>query len=160
MEKVVQIRTVFPIAGITTDIIAGFPGEGEAEFQDSFDIIEEAGFARVHVFPYSNREGTAASRLPDQLPKTIKQKRSSLLRREAARVQRIQEDLQIGKILEVLVEESDQKSNASYGYSTNYFRVRIDSPHMLENEIVRVKIDGKDGSTLLGKELTDGLPIL
>lgn len=152
LAKVHIIREFFPNVGLTTDLIAGFPGERQEDFEDSLKIIGEAGFARVHVFPYSDREGTAAEKMKNKIPKKIKQERAKRLREESARIQQREEEKMLGKTLDVLIEESFLEEEVSYGYATNYFRVKILQKKMLENQIRRVKIKSIEGSILVGKE--------
>ena len=152
LEKVHILRETFPNVGLTTDLIAGFPGERQEDFEDSLKIIGEAGFARVHVFPYSDREGTAAEKMKNKIPKKIKQERAKKLREESARIQQREEEKMLGKTLDVLIEESFLEEKVSYGYTTNYFRVKVLQKKMLENQIRRVKIKSIEGSILVGKE--------
>ena len=110
-----RIYHAFPDAAITTDIIAGFPGETEEEFAMSLSMIAEAGFARVHAFPYSRRAGTAAAKLPD-LPAAVKKERTARLLAAAQRAEQAYLDRFIGRTLTALFEEDG-------GYTQNYIRV-------------------------------------
>lgn len=109
-----RIYRVFPDAAITTDVIVGFPTETEADFLQSLSIVREAGFAHVHVFPYSPREGTAAARLPD-LPAEVKRSRAARLMQAAAEAERGYLTRFLGREAEVLFEEEG-------GYTSNYIR--------------------------------------
>ncbi|MBE6473091.1 MAG: MiaB/RimO family radical SAM methylthiotransferase [Coriobacteriaceae bacterium] len=80
MRLVEKLRAAVPGISLTTDVIVGFPGETEADFQETCDLVRAAGFSRLHVFPYSRREGTPAAERPDQVPAEIKRERASRLR--------------------------------------------------------------------------------
>ena len=115
LQKCALIKEYFPNAAITTDIIVGFSGETEEDFSDSLSIIKEAGFARVHVFPYSPREGTVAFKREDT-PAEIKKERTAKLLSAAAEAEKKFLEKQIGTVAEVLFEEDG-------GYTENYVRV-------------------------------------
>ena len=110
-----KIYEVFPDAAITTDIIAGFPTETDEDFEASLSIIDEAGFSRVHVFPFSARAGTGAAKLPD-LPASVKEERTKrLIERGEAAAKRYLEK-RIGRRYTALFENGG-------GYTENYIRV-------------------------------------
>lgn len=79
MKCVDRLREAIPGCAITTDIIVGFPGETEKEFEETLRFAEKARFSRIHVFPYSKREGTAAARMPDQIQRAVKTRRAANL---------------------------------------------------------------------------------
>ena len=120
LQKCALIYSVFPDAAITTDIIAGFCGESEEDFADSLKIIEEAGFARVHAFAFSPREGTAAYKLPD-IPADVKKRRlhALLTAAKAAGEKYVKERL--GRQYAVIFEDFDGEYTA--GYTGGYIRV-------------------------------------
>jgi len=132
------IRKVVPDAGITTDIIAGFPGENESEFEENYRFIEGTGFSRLHVFPYSPRPGTDAAAMPGRVdPKVVKLRVELLLklgrRCEAEFRQRFK-----GQELEVLFEE--QEGERWVGYTDNYIRVTAGGEKSRKNDIVNVRL--------------------
>ncbi|MCP4423574.1 MAG: tRNA (N(6)-L-threonylcarbamoyladenosine(37)-C(2))-methylthiotransferase MtaB, partial [Chloroflexi bacterium] len=154
-----------PDLNLTTDIIVGFPGETEADFQDSLDFVREIGFARLHVFSYSARPGTAAAQMPAQLPNAVKKERS---RRMIA----LGEELSLafhqqyeGKIRKVLWETAASTSLSAgdgangvglkwAGYTDNYIRVQTSSPADLFNRITRARLsdgrsDGLSGQVIV-----------
>ncbi len=130
LDKCALIREYFENAAITTDIIVGFTGETEEDFQKSLSIVEEAGFSRVHVFPYSPREGTVAYKRGDT-PAEIKKRRTAELLAAADRAEKIFLEKQLGKEAEVLFEEDG-------GYTENYVRVHAESAR--EGELKKVVI--------------------
>ncbi|MCL2371834.1 MAG: tRNA (N(6)-L-threonylcarbamoyladenosine(37)-C(2))-methylthiotransferase MtaB [Defluviitaleaceae bacterium] len=142
---VAKLRAAAPKCAITTDIIVGFPGETAQDFADSLAFVEKIGFARLHVFEFSKREGTAAAEFPDQIPQAIKNTRGAEMRELAARLQDNFLKAQIGRQHEVLFE------TASKGYSTNYCHVKTETSKNLANSIRRLKITGLEGSTLVGE---------
>ena len=143
IEKTNIIRKYMPNAGLTTDIIVGFPGESEEDFVDSYNLAKEVGFSRIHVFKYSKRSGTPAAEMTNQIDGNIKNKRSAILislndelmRNFAIKNQNIAQ--------EVLFEEK-MHDGEQVGYTTNYIRCSLISSQDLKNEIKSVKIVNTD----------------
>ncbi len=119
-----KIYEAFPNAAITTDIIVGFPTEGEEEFAHSLSIVEEAGFAQIHAFPYSPREGTNAYKKYRELPVAVKKERvERLLQRGAEQKQKYMQKF-IGQAVELVPENCID--GYTEGYSENYIRVYVE----------------------------------
>jgi threonylcarbamoyladenosine tRNA methylthiotransferase MtaB len=138
-QIVSKIRTYFPDASITTDIMVGFAGETEEEFRQSLQFAEEIAFAKIHVFPYSRRPGTVADRLPDQLTTAVKEARAHEMLALADRLYQNFLQSQIGAETEVLFETAC--GNGIYeGFTANYMPVRIHSEQPLTNALCRVRI--------------------
>ena len=135
------LRAYMPDCAVTTDVIAGFCGETEAEHRETLAFCERAAFARMHVFPFSVREGTKAATMSGQLPKAVKEARAKELIALGKRLTEQFLATQIGSVVEVLVESDGG------GYSGNYIRVQTDAP---EGEIVRIRLDGCKGETAFG----------
>ena len=132
------IRSVAGDAAITTDIIAGFPGESDDEFSESYNFCKKMGFARIHVFSYSKRRGTAANIMPNQISPQVKKKRSDLMLALAEEAAAAFYSSFIGKKLEVLWE---QENNGIWnGYSGNYIKVFAESDKDLTNVITEVSV--------------------
>ena len=132
------IRSVAGDAAITTDIIAGFPGESDDEFSESYNFCKKMGFARIHVFSYSKRRGTAANIMPNQISPQVKKKRSDLMLALAEESASVFYSSFIGKKLEVLWE---QENNGIWnGYSGNYIKVFAESDKDLTNVITEVSV--------------------
>lgn len=147
IEKTDLIRKYFPNAGLTTDIMVGFPGETEADFQDTLDMVKRVNFAKVHVFRYSKRKGTPAASFKYQVDGNVKRDRSERLRELAEASEKAFMEKQIGLSQEVLFEET--KEGYLTGHSKNYLKVMVDAPKDLEGSIKSVIIKGiKDGSLL------------
>lgn len=138
LEACALIYEFFPDAAITTDIIVGFPTETEADFSDTLAIVDEAGFARVHAFPYSRRAGTVAAKLPD-LPAAVKKERMARLSKVAAAAEERYLARFLGRTLEAVFEEDG-------GYTHNYIRVRADGAREGERCLVRLEQPEKDGA--------------
>ncbi|HEX7475257.1 MAG TPA: tRNA (N(6)-L-threonylcarbamoyladenosine(37)-C(2))-methylthiotransferase MtaB [Dehalococcoidales bacterium] len=135
------IRSRVPDAAITTDVIVGFPGETGAEFSESLDFCRRMRFARIHVFSYSARQGTAAARLPDRVKGSEKKRRSAQMLELGARSLAAFHSLYAGKTLAVLFEGS--KKNLWLGYTGNYLKVQVESGENLTNRIMPVKLFGR-----------------
>ena len=140
-QSVDLIRKYFPLAGITTDIIVGFPNESDEEFRQTYEFAKEVGFSQLHIFPYSNREGTVASKLYRDLPKSIKQKRFEEL--DKLNTQLKLDFIKKNKTGSVLIEE--QIDGYYVGYTKNYIRCYIPAndkkaSDSIIDSIVEVKI--------------------
>lgn len=138
IEKANIIRKYMPYAGLTTDIIVGFPGESEEDFKDSMSIVREVGFSRIHVFKYSKRKNTKAAAMKNQIDGNIKKERSEKLIALGEEYQKIFERENIKTPKSVLFEEEHDKEY--YGYTTNYIRVKTNSDIDIKNKIKNVKI--------------------
>lgn len=124
LEKCRMIYEAFPNAAITTDIIVGFPTESEEDFEDSLRIVEEAGFAQVHAFPYSPREGTNAYKRYKELPFALKKERVERLIERAAEQKKTYMERFVGQVLEMVPENCCD--GFTEGYSENYIRVYVE----------------------------------
>ena len=144
LEKCQMIYAAFPNAAITTDIIVGFPTETEEDFADSLSIVEEAGFAQIHAFPYSPREGTNAYKKYKELPAQIKKERVERLLEKGAEQKRKYIEGFIGKILTLVPETSE--NGFTEGYSENYIRLYIQGETEKQPTRVRVESLFKDGA--------------
>ena len=141
------IRRYFPLAGITTDVIVGFPTETEENFKDTVKFIEEIGFSDLHIFPYSNRTGTVASKLYKDLPKSVKSKREKVL--EEIKKRDKLKFIKKNDIVEILLEE--EKDGVFYGYSKNYIKCKIKGDFNV-GDIVQAKIVKADLNTSFCEE--------
>ncbi len=145
-EVVKNIRELFPEGSLTTDIIVGFPGETEEDFEESCRFIEEMGFAKVHIFPYSKRSGTDAAEMPDQIPNAVKTARAAKMAERAEVVRQKFLEKQVGKTELVLI-ESEIKNGMMQGYTKNYTPVLIPAVKTLlctEQEVVITGVSGDD----------------
>ncbi len=142
-----RLRRVFPKVALTTDIIVGFPGETEEEFNITYEYLKKVKFYKMHVFKYSQRKGTRAAIMPNQVDSGIKEKRSHKLIELSNRNEKEFLDKYIGKTVEVLFEQED--GEYTKGHTSNYMLVNVKSKN-LENKIKNVKIIRSEGLELLG----------
>ena len=133
LEKCRLLYAAFPRAAITTDVIAGFPGETEEEFLQTLSLVDEAAFAQVHCFVYSPREGTPAARLP-QLPAAVKEERRLRLAAAASARCAAYVDRFLGEKFSFVPEE--EKDGYTFGYTENYIRVAVPGRVPRRREIV------------------------
>ena len=126
-EAVDCIRRAFPLAAITTDVIVGFPGETEEDFQESKSFIEEIGFYDMHIFKYSRRKGTRADEMKEQITEKVKKERSKILLDLALKDSEKFREQFIGKTTEVLIEEIRELDGKKYytGFNKEYIRFYI-----------------------------------
>ncbi len=146
-DKLKVIRSIRPDISISTDIIVGFPGETEEEFQETLEFAREMEFSKIHVFPYSAREGTKAAVMPNQIPEYIKKERVKKLIELSNELESKYLDKFIGKTVEVLIETV--KDNISVGHTGNYLKVLIDK-ELKPNTLVKVKIESRIDNSLKG----------
>ena len=146
-NKIETIRNIRPGISITTDIIVGFPGEDECLFQETRDFVKKIKFTKLHVFPFSVRQGTKAAIMDNQVPETVKKERVKRLMDLGHSLERDYLKSHIGSVVSVLIETSDL--NGSYGHTDNYLKVFIDEC-LEKNTIVKVKINELDNLTLKG----------
>lgn len=138
-----HIRSIFPDCGITTDVMAGFPGETEEDHRQSLEFIKKIGFSDIHVFPYSRRKGTKADLMEGQVPAEIKKRRAKELAAAGAESRQIFLQSLVGKEFPVLFER-EKSDGIHHGYTPNYTHVKIltkSSEKSLRKMIFYVKID-------------------
>jgi threonylcarbamoyladenosine tRNA methylthiotransferase MtaB len=152
---VIAARQRIPHFNITTDVIVGFPGETEQEWQQSHDYIENTQFGHIHIFTFSSRDGTKAATLPSQLPKELKKQRSQQLHRTAEVMKQAFMKKNLGQIYPVLWEgHKEQLDNGKvrvFGYTPNYLRVacEIEAELSIESLIIDCELlDVQDGYIL------------
>lgn len=138
-----KLRTTFVDATITTDVMVGFTDESEEDFNESLEFVKDIEFEKVHVFPYSQREGTVASRRGDNIPKSTKECRASIMI-EAAKGSRLKYfDSLIGSEQTVLF-ESNEGNNIYQGYTRNYVPVRYRSDKNIIGQEIKITIESVD----------------
>lgn len=144
------IRKYMPEAGITTDIIVGFPGETEEEFNETLEFVKDIKFSRIHVFKYSVREGTKAAEMADQVDDLIKSQRSKILIDLGDSISKEFMQKFIDNEMSVLV-ETEKKENLFEGYTTNYLKVLLKNDINIKNKIVDAKIKSVRNDYLVGE---------
>ena len=141
-RRIVQsLRRAFPGCAVTTDVMVGFPGETQQDFETSLAFVREIGFARAHVFAYSRRPGTPAADMPGQIPNAEKHLRSARMLEAAAEGRAAFLAAQIGKHHSVLF-ETRRPDGLWEGYSENYTQVLVPQAGDISGQILPVLIDG------------------
>jgi threonylcarbamoyladenosine tRNA methylthiotransferase MtaB len=154
------IKDTIPEAAITTDMIVGFPGETDEEFEHSYSFCQRAGFANIHVFPYSPRPETAAHGMPEQIKDQVKQERNQRMLALSRSSRRKFCEQSLGQTMAVLWEKETKPGSGIYsGLTSNYIRVFARSESFLNNEITPVKLVGLRNHEMWG-ELTRRLGII
>lgn len=145
-----NLRAVFKNCSITTDIMVGFAGETEEEFKKSLDFAKKLAFAKAHVFPYSQREGTVAARAKNQVDNAVKTDRSRLMIEATNKSRKEFLNSQIGLTEEVLFEQLT-KDGYWEGYTKNYTPVKMKSSDSISGQIIPVKLTALDGEHCIGE---------
>ncbi|MBQ9552182.1 MAG: tRNA (N(6)-L-threonylcarbamoyladenosine(37)-C(2))-methylthiotransferase MtaB [Clostridia bacterium] len=143
-----ELRARFTDCTLTTDVMVGFAGETEEEFEESLRFVKEIGFEKVHVFPYSPRAGTRAADFDGQIEKSVKEQRARRMIDETGTIRKEYLKKQVGRTVEVLA-ETNEPDGSSVGYTANYTPVRI-AANAVCGEFYRVRITGADSETCLG----------
>ena len=147
-ESVKFLHEVYDRPAITTDLIVGFPGETEDEFQQTLDFIQKCAFSAMHIFPYSKRPGTPAAKLPGQVLNAVKEERAHRAAQIARTMQDAYLDSWVGETVPVLFEE--ERDGLWRGHTTRYCEVTVQSPQPLHNQLRQVRLTGRDGGALQG----------
>jgi threonylcarbamoyladenosine tRNA methylthiotransferase MtaB len=145
-----RLREAIPGVAITTDVIVGFPGETESEFEECLAFSEEMAFAGIHVFPYSQRSGTVAFKMPEQIAESIKKERVHRLIELASKMSRVYRERFVGSTQSILWEQRDE-NGAWQGLTDTYVRTHAHSGSNLENTLTGVRITGQGENGLLGE---------
>jgi threonylcarbamoyladenosine tRNA methylthiotransferase MtaB len=150
---VAAARLAIPGVAITTDVIAGFPGESEAEFAESLEFVRRMRFAGGHVFTYSARPGTAAARMPEQVPHPVRKERNAQMRHILGDAALEYQGLFLGSVLPVLWESTaaiDPQGWRMSGLTDNYLRVTARAGQHLWNRITPVRLTALDNEGIVG----------
>ena len=156
-EKTVLLREYFPGCALTTDVIVGFPGETEEEFNTTYDYLTKIKFFETHIFPYSRRKGTIADKMPGQLTMNEKKERVSKLLELDARLSREYRESKLGETDNIIVEEIKIINGENYyvGHTPEYVMVALkedDSLRQLIGHTVKVRLD-----KILSDEVVTGI---
>lgn len=147
-DRIEKIRKMIKDVSITTDLIVGFPNEDEKDMEDTLKFIKEIKFTKIHTFPYSKREGTKAASMENQIDETIKRKRVKTVLELSDQLEQDFYQSKLNKTEEVIIEQT--KDGKSYGYTSNYIKVEINSP-LKPNEVISVKINKVNNKKVTGK---------
>ena len=158
MEKCELLRKVYKNPAITTDVIVGFPGETEEEFECTRKYLEDINLYEMHIFKYSQRKGTPAATMPNQVDPSVKNSRSDVLLAISEHNKHAYQDLSVGTTVKVLVEELVEKNGEEYmrGHTERYMDVHISTegitdPQSFKNRIVEVMYEKTTAGEYVGK---------
>lgn len=149
LKGIDDIYKKIPGISIGTDVIAGFPGEGEREFRNTMDLLDSLPLSYIHVFPYSARPGTKASAMPDTVGPQDKKERSSMLRALSMAKKRAYMQRQIGKTLDAVIEERVDEYHC-IGITGNYLKLKVATKGSRQRDIVPVRVCGFADDMLAG----------
>ena len=148
-QEMARIRAAVPGIALSTDLMVGFPGETDEQFENSLRFCDEIGFSSMHLFKYSPREGTPAAGYPNQVRNEVKDARSKRMQEMAERNMLRYMEQHLGQVVEVLIEE--QRSDGIWlGHTDNYLHVAVEGP-CKKNTMVQVHLDKIDGKLIKGK---------
>lgn len=155
-EKIARIQRIFPDVAITTDVIVGFPGETDEMFENGYRFMEQMNFSEMHVFPYSQRSGTPAAVMADQVDDAVKEERVHRLIALSEQMQLAYAKRFVGQTLEIISDricKEEPHQGMLAGYSDNYLQVAFDAPKEWLRKSVKVKI------TQAGVKVSEGIPL-
>jgi threonylcarbamoyladenosine tRNA methylthiotransferase MtaB len=150
LDTLCEIQQRLDRPAISSDVIVGFPGETDEEFAQTVAVCEAAGFSRTHIFPYSDRPGTPASRMPDKCASRVVKHRKKQLELVASQTALDYTRSFVGRTVEVLAETTRARSGKLTGYTPRYLRVIFDGPDELQGTLVPVQIISAGPDTLVG----------
>ena len=153
LKQIEQINSMFDLPFIGSDIIVGFAGETDEDFEITYSNLKKSGLTQIHTFPYSVRKGTIGEGMPNQVSDDIKEKRATLIKNLSKEKYLNFVNNNVGKICEVLIEKHrDKHSRCLKGVTRNYLTVRLESDREdLYNTLQSVKISGVKGGVLFGE---------
>lgn len=140
INKINKITKILPNISITTDVIVGFPGESEEEFEETYNFIKKVNFAELHVFPFSARKGTKAYDMPNQVKPEIKAERVKKLIKLSNELHSKYLEKFKGQDLEVILEERNKTTGLLSGFTSNYLKLEIDLPDEYIGKIYKIKV--------------------
>ena len=143
-----KLRNAFPDVSLTADIIVGFPGETEEEFEITYNYLKKIKFYKMHIFKYSQRKGTRAERMPNQIDSKLKEERSHKLIEMSNKNQIDFLNNYLGREIEVLFEQ--EEGGYTKGHTSNYMVVNLEKTN-IENKLIKVKIVDRKDFELIGK---------
>ena len=140
-NKLHTIKKALPDVAFTTDVIVGFPGETDDEFNQTVEFIKKCGFNMLHVFPFSAREGTAAYLMKNQINPAVKKERVKILLDLSKRLWKEYTDRFIGRTMKILIERYDDSTNTSIGRTSNYIELQIPNKKLKPGDVAEVLIE-------------------
>ena len=153
-QIVKKLRAAFPEMSVTTDVMVGFAGESDEDFKDSLNFVSEMRFLKVHVFPYSVREGTRAAEFKNQISPAIKKERAHIMQKKTEQIRKEILKENIGRECEILI-ESREKGSFAIGYTKDYIPVYVENCKFPEGSLINVKIIGMHGDGCIAAILSE-----
>jgi tRNA-2-methylthio-N6-dimethylallyladenosine synthase len=150
LARIARLRELVPDVALSTDAIVGFPGETEADFEATCDLMARVRYDSAFIFKYSPRPGTEAAGRPDDVPRAVKEQRNQVLLELQARISRERLEPWVGREVEVLVEERNRRGQLT-GKSRRNTTVVLDGPDRLIGELVGVRVARVTGTTMIGE---------
>lgn len=146
-QSIDMLKKAHPDFTFTTDVIVGFPGESETDFEDTIAMMKEVQFAKVHMFPYSKRDKTRAALYPNQVPHEVLQQRKRRVLEVAEETSFLLRQKYVGREMRVLLESQEKDSALFFGHTENFLPVFVEGESLHSNKIVTVKLteNGPDG---------------
>jgi tRNA-2-methylthio-N6-dimethylallyladenosine synthase len=150
LTQIARLRTVVPRVALSTDIIVGFPGETDADFDATGALMERVRYDSAFIFKYSPRPGTEAAGWADDVPRTVKERRNQALLELQARISRDKLAAQVGEVVEVLIEERNRRGQLT-GKDRRNTTVVLEGPDTLIGELIAVRVGRVTGTTMIGE---------
>ncbi len=148
-ERIAFAAQSIEVFGLGTDIVTGFPGESESEYENTVRLVEQLPFTNLHVFPFSPRPGTPAAAMADTVPPDLKRKRVRRLNAIGAKKQARFAAQQKGRQVTVLLEQVDQATASGTGWTSEYLAARVQGGMLEVNQVVHPTVSGNENGTLL-----------
>jgi threonylcarbamoyladenosine tRNA methylthiotransferase MtaB len=151
-DLIARVLACLPQCGLGSDMLVGFPGETEAHFERTYQVVESLPFSYLHVFSYSSRPGTPAAKYPDQVHPMAKKERSQRLRTLGQAKRRAFAERFLGDTVQILLESKrDKAGQLLSGLTENYIRVHVDAPEALVNQLIPVRLITIAGDEVQGE---------
>ena len=154
IDRCAHVRQQLPLPAFSTDLIVGFPGETDADFEDSIDACRQIGFSKIHMFPFSPRKTTPAAEMNDQIPKEIKQRRGRAVQQLETELRSEYFQSLVGSDVQILVENVDEDGVAR-GTSCRYGQVAVAGGRLNENDLATVKVIANQGDHLVATQISN-----
>ena len=156
IDRCEVVKEALHMPAFSTDLIVGFPGETEADFQDSLDICRQIGFSKIHMFPFSPRRTTPAAEMDNQIPGNIKSERGAIVKQLETELRADYYQKLVGEPLQLLVEKVSEgfDRNAAVGTSCRYGQVEIDADGVNDNDLVDVVVTEARADRMIGKQVS------
>jgi threonylcarbamoyladenosine tRNA methylthiotransferase MtaB len=150
LETIEKLKKRDPDFTFTTDVIVGFPGETEGDFEETIEMMKEVEFAKVHMFPYSDRKRTRAALYPNKVPVEVIQKRKQVVLRVAEEIAFSLREKYVGRTMKVLM-EGDEKDGYLSGHTENFLTVMVAKENLNANDLILVKLSKNTPLGLVGE---------